>query len=114
MVCSECAGAHTHHDAQRRVWVAQQTLFWPIQRISVALLKSFPSRYPHPPNGGSMLRSFARTFASSGIFLLFPLFVQAQALSFTIGTASAAPGQNQRAIWKSPLVSTPLPIFPSS
>jgi len=40
-----------------------------------------------------MLRSFARTFASSGIFLLFPLFVQAQALSFSIGTASAAPGQ---------------------
>src|SRR6266446_10933028 len=58
-----------------------------------ALLKSFPSRYPHPPHGGSMLRSFARTFASSGIFLLFPLFVEAQALSFSIGTASAAPGQ---------------------
>ena len=40
-----------------------------------------------------MLRSFARTFASSGIFLLFPLFVQAQALSFSVGTATAAPGQ---------------------
>ena len=39
-----------------------------------------------------MLR-FARTFVSSVIFLLFPLFVQAQALSFSIGTASAAPGQ---------------------
>lgn len=40
-----------------------------------------------------MLRSFVRTFASSGIFLLFPLFVQAQALSFSVGTATAAPGQ---------------------
>ena len=40
-----------------------------------------------------MLRSFARTFASSGIFLLFPLFVQAQASSFSVGTATAAPGQ---------------------
>jgi len=40
-----------------------------------------------------MVRSFARVFASSGIFLLLPLFVQAQALSFSIGTASAAPGQ---------------------
>src|SRR5438445_9442334 len=71
-------------------------IVWPIQRVSVslcALLKSFPSRYPHPPHGGSMLGSFARTFASSGIFLLFPLFVQAQALSFSVGTATAAPGQ---------------------
>jgi len=42
-----------------------------------------------------MLRSFARTFALSGIFLLLPLFVQAQALSFSVGTATAAPGQKQ-------------------
>ena len=40
-----------------------------------------------------MLRSLARTFASSGISLLFPLFVQAQALPFSLGTATAAPGQ---------------------
>ena len=40
-----------------------------------------------------MLRSFARTSAVSVIFLLFPLFAQTQALSFSIGTASAAPGQ---------------------
>ena len=40
-----------------------------------------------------MLRSFVRTFASSGIFLLLPMFVQAQALSFSVGTATAAPGQ---------------------
>ena len=40
-----------------------------------------------------MLRSFVRTFASSGISLLFPLFVQAQALPFSVGTATAAPGQ---------------------
>src|SRR5579864_7627988 len=40
-----------------------------------------------------MLRSFARTFASSGIFLLVPLFVQAQALPFSVGTVTAAPGQ---------------------
>src|SRR5215813_4046183 len=95
MVCSECAGAHTH-DAQQRVWAAQQTSFWPIQRVQVslfALLKSFTSRYPHPPHGGSMLRSFARTFASSGISLLFPLFLQAQALPFSVGTATVVPGQ---------------------
>src|SRR4051812_15011272 len=40
-----------------------------------------------------MLRSFARIFLSSAIFLLLPLFVQAQASSFSVGTASAAPGQ---------------------
>ena len=40
-----------------------------------------------------MLRSFARTFALSGIVLLVPLFVQAQALSFSVGTATAAPGK---------------------
>ncbi len=40
-----------------------------------------------------MLRSFARTFASSGISLLIPLFVQAQALPFSVGSATAAPGQ---------------------
>jgi predicted deacylase len=40
-----------------------------------------------------MLRSLARTLALSGVFLAFPLFAQAQALSFSIGTASAAPGQ---------------------
>src|SRR5436305_8476967 len=40
-----------------------------------------------------MLGSFARTFTSSWIFLLFPVFVQAQALSFSVGTATAAPGQ---------------------
>src|SRR5579864_345195 len=42
-----------------------------------------------------MPRSFARTLASSGIFMLFPLFAQAQALSFSVGTATAAPGQKQ-------------------
>ena len=40
-----------------------------------------------------MLRSFASTLVSSGMCLLFPLLVQAQASSFSIGTASAAPGQ---------------------
>jgi len=40
-----------------------------------------------------MLRSPARTLAWSGVFLFLPLFAQAQALSFSIGTASAAPGQ---------------------
>jgi len=40
-----------------------------------------------------MLWSFTRTLAVCGVFLLFPLFVQAQAVSFSIGTASAAPGQ---------------------
>jgi predicted deacylase len=37
-----------------------------------------------------MLRSLARGFVS---FLLFPLFAQAQVSSFSVGTATAAPGQ---------------------
>jgi hypothetical protein len=40
-----------------------------------------------------MLRYFARAFASFGILLFFPVFVQAQATSFSVGTATAAPGQ---------------------
>src|SRR6516162_1756145 len=40
-----------------------------------------------------MLRSFSRTVVSAGVFLLFPLFVQAQTSSFSVGTATAAPGQ---------------------
>ena len=39
-----------------------------------------------------MLRSFARPFSSAAIFLLFPLLVQAQQ-SFSVGTATAAPGK---------------------
>jgi predicted deacylase len=57
------------------------------------LRKLFPSRYARFPSGGSMLRSFAWTFVLSGIFLLFPLFAQSQASAFSVGTASAAPGQ---------------------
>jgi predicted deacylase len=49
--------------------------------------------YPHPPNGEFMLRSLVRTFVSSGISLLFPLLLQAQSLSFSVGSATAAPGQ---------------------
>jgi uncharacterized protein len=40
-----------------------------------------------------MLRTFVPTFLSFGIFLLLSQFVQAQALSFSVGSASAAPGQ---------------------
>jgi hypothetical protein len=36
---------------------------------------------------------FTRTLASCGIFLLFPLFVQAQAWFFSVGTATADPSQ---------------------
>ena len=43
--------------------------------------------------GGSMFRSFARTFSSLAIFVLLPLVVQAQAPSFSVGTATAAAGQ---------------------
>ena len=80
-------GEHVFSRAQRRPEATSARL--------CALLKSFPSRYPHiHPMEDLCLGLFARsTFASSGIFLLFPLFVQAQALSFSIGTASAAPGQ---------------------
>jgi uncharacterized protein len=40
-----------------------------------------------------MPRSFARAFASSVIFLSFSVFIQAQATSLAVGTATAAPGQ---------------------
>jgi predicted deacylase len=40
-----------------------------------------------------MLWSLPRIFVSSGIFLLFSLCLHAQASSFSVGTASAAPGQ---------------------
>jgi uncharacterized protein len=40
-----------------------------------------------------MLRAFARRFAWSRLLISFPLFVQAQVPSFSIGTATAAPGQ---------------------
>jgi uncharacterized protein len=40
-----------------------------------------------------MRRAFVRIFVLSAIFLLFPLFVQAQTSSFSVGTATAAPGQ---------------------
>src|SRR5437016_10423173 len=78
--------------AQRRVRRSTKAVLANSARLC-ALLKSFPSRYPLPPHGGSMLRSFARTLVSSGMCLLFPLLVQAQASSFSIGTASAAPGR---------------------
>jgi uncharacterized protein len=40
-----------------------------------------------------MLRSFIRIFASAGVSLLFALFAQGQALPFSVGTATAGPGQ---------------------
>ena len=40
-----------------------------------------------------MIRSFARSAAAFAIFLLVPIFVQAQVPSFSVGTATAAPGQ---------------------
>src|SRR5262252_8133783 len=40
-----------------------------------------------------MRRSFARCVVLFGILLLLPIFVQAQALSFSVGTATAAPGE---------------------
>ena len=40
-----------------------------------------------------MRRAFVRIYVLSAIFLLFPLFVQAQTSSFSVGTVTAAPGQ---------------------
>jgi len=40
-----------------------------------------------------MIRSFARSAAAFAIFLLVPIFIQAQVPSFSVGTATAAPGQ---------------------
>lgn len=61
-----------------------------------------------------MFRSFARVFASSGIFLLVPLFAHAQAVSFLSVPPLPFQAKNQRATWKFPLVWTPRPMFQSS
>ena len=52
----------------------------------------FPLRYLMHSGEDLCFRSFARTFTSCGIFLLVPLFSQAQASSFSVGTANATPG----------------------
>ena len=49
-----------------------------------------------------MLRSIVRAFVSSGAFLLLPIFVHAQTLSFSVGTATAAPGQKSTGYLKVP------------
>jgi predicted deacylase len=61
-----------------------------------------------------MLMFFARTFASFGIFLLVPLFVQAQAPSFSVGTATAAPGQKSTGYLEVPVgidAATNIPVI---
>jgi len=60
-----------------------------------------------------MLKSFVRTFALSVISLLFPLFVLAQDLAFSVGTAVAAPGQKATGYLKIPAgvdAATDIPI----
>jgi len=61
-----------------------------------------------------MLRSFARTFASCGIFLLFPLFAETQAQPFSVGTATAAPGQKSTGYLEVPVgvdAATNIPVI---
>src|SRR6516164_5914155 len=61
-----------------------------------------------------MLRSLPRTVALSVIFALFPLLAEAQHSSFSIGTASAAPGQKSTGYLEVPAgvdAATKLPII---
>jgi predicted deacylase len=61
-----------------------------------------------------MLRSLPRTVALSVIFALFPLLAEAQHSSFSVGTASAAPGQKSTGYLEVPAgvdAATKLPII---
>jgi len=98
IVCSECADAHTYHGEYESL---NKDRFSQFSESSESLSVSMHCSN-HSPRGilihpveDLMSRSFARTLASSAIFMLFPLFAQAQALSFSVGTATAAPGQKQ-------------------
>src|SRR5205807_10570187 len=71
--------------AQRRVRRSTKAVLANSARLC-ALLKSFPSRYPLPANGGSMLRSFASTIVSSGMCVLFPMHVQSEPSSYSVYT----------------------------
>ena len=61
-----------------------------------------------------MLRSLPRTVTLSVIFALFPLLTEAQHSSFSVGTASAAPGQKSTGYLEVPAgvdAATKLPII---
>jgi len=61
-----------------------------------------------------MIRSFARSAAAFAIFLLVPIFVQAQVPSFSVGTATAAPGQKARGYLEVPAgvdAATQIPVI---
>ena len=68
---------------------------------SVRIVQSFPSRYPHPPHGRGTLILLMEDLCLGLLLaplrhpgsLLFPLYVLAQTSSFSVGTATAAPGQ---------------------
>jgi len=61
-----------------------------------------------------MIRSFARSAAAFAIFLLVAIFVQAQVPSFSVGTATAAPGQKARGYLEVPAgvdAATQIPVI---
>ena len=61
-----------------------------------------------------MLRTFVRTFAPLGVVLLIPVFVEAQAVSFSVGTATAAPGQKSTGYLEIPVgvdAGTKIPVI---
>src|ERR1700756_3769911 len=92
-------------------------IVWPIQRVSVslcALLKSFPSRYPHPPMEDLCLGLLLVPLLRPGSFYYSHSSFKHRLCLFLSVLPLPLRDKNQRAIWKSPLVSTPLQIFPSS
>ena len=68
---------------------------------SVRIVQSFLSRYSHPPDGGSVLKSLARTFASSEISVI-PTVRSGTDFVSSVGTATAAPGQKATGYFRSP------------
>ena len=114
MVCSECAGAHTHHDAQRRVWVAQLTSFWPIQRVSVHCSNHSPRGILIHPMEDLCLGFLLAPLLRPGSFCYSHCSSRHRLCLFRSALPLPLRAKNQRAIWKSPRVSTLLPIFPSS
>src|SRR5438477_8818378 len=96
MVCSKRAGAHTHHK----------------QRAS-PLLKSFPRGILIHPMEDLCLGLWLAPLRRPGSFCYSHCSFKRRLRLFLSALPLPLQAKNQRAIWKSPLVSTRPPIFPS-
>src|SRR5215472_1215096 len=109
---SECSGAHTHHDAQRRGHSTNIVLADSLRLC--ALLKSFPRGILIHPMEDLCLGLLLASLFRSGSFCYSHCSSRHRRCLFLSEQPRPHRAKNQRAIWKSPLVSTLLPIFPSS